>query len=147
MATFRSIAKASGLEILHYSDATTGHLERGADRMFRFDRVTLRPHVVIADPSKTDRVIRLLQKAESACLISRSVASEIVLDPPSRSSSPNQHRSDSAPELIGAAGCRSRCPARARVRKAVTWTKYGSKVSKSLWVPPVTMISSLWGEH
>ena len=81
MTTFRSIADNSGLEVLDYSDSATGHLRRGEDRMFAFDTVTLRPRVVIADGSKTERTIRLLLKAEAACLIRRSVTSEIVLEP------------------------------------------------------------------
>lgn len=81
MTTFRSIADNSGLEVLDYSDTATGLLQRGQDRMFAFDTVTLRPRVVIADGSKTERTVRLLHKAEAACLISRSVASEILLEP------------------------------------------------------------------
>lgn len=81
MTTFRSIADNSGLEVLDYSDSATGHLQRGEDRMFAFDTVTLRPRVVIADGSKTERTIRLLHKAEAACLVRRSVTSEILLKP------------------------------------------------------------------
>jgi organic hydroperoxide reductase OsmC/OhrA len=81
MTTFRAVAEASGLEILDYSDQSSGHLQRGEDRRYSFDKVTLRPRVVIDDESKIDRTLRLLDKAEAACLISRSVASEIVLEP------------------------------------------------------------------
>ena len=81
MTTFRAVAEASGLEILDYSDQSSGHLQRGEDRRYSFDKVTLRPRVVIDDESKVERTIRLLHKAEAACLISRSVASEIVLAP------------------------------------------------------------------
>ena len=81
MTTFRAVAEASGLEILDYHDQSTGHLQRGEDRRYSFDTVTLRPRVVIDDESKVERTIRLLHKAEAACLISRSVASEIVLEP------------------------------------------------------------------
>ena len=81
MTTFRAIADASGLEVLEYSDRSSGHLQRGEDRRYRFDSVTLRPTVVIADEAKVDRALRLLHKAEDACLISRSVSSEIILEP------------------------------------------------------------------
>jgi organic hydroperoxide reductase OsmC/OhrA len=43
--------------------------------------VTLRPRVVIADPVKADRAVRLLEKAEKVCLISRSIRSEVHLEP------------------------------------------------------------------
>jgi organic hydroperoxide reductase OsmC/OhrA len=81
MTTFRAVAEASGLEVLDYTDASSGHLQRGEDRLYAFDKVTLRPRVVIGDESKVERTIRLLHKAESVCLVSRSVSSEIALEP------------------------------------------------------------------
>jgi organic hydroperoxide reductase OsmC/OhrA len=81
MTTFRAIADASGLEIVEYTDRASGHLQRGDDRRYSFDKVTLRPHVVIDDAAKAERVERLLHKAEEACLVSRSVSSEVLLEP------------------------------------------------------------------
>ncbi len=81
MTTFRAIADASGLEVLDYHDRAVGHLRRGDDRMYAFETVTLRPQVTIADASKVDRARRLIHKADAACLVSRSVASDIVVDP------------------------------------------------------------------
>ena len=81
MTTFRSIAAASGLEVLEYSDQASGHLQRGEDRLYAFDTVTLRPRVVISDESKVERALRLLHKAESVCLVSRSVVSEVTIEP------------------------------------------------------------------
>jgi len=81
MTTFRAVAEASGLEVLEYSDQASGHLQRDEDRLYSFDRVTLRPRVVIDDETKIERTVRLLHKAENVCLVSRSVASEIVLEP------------------------------------------------------------------
>ena len=81
MTTFRAIAKASNIEVLEYSDSATGRLVRDDSRMYAFDLVTLRPSVVVADEAHIDRTLRILQKAEAACLISRSVASEIVMEP------------------------------------------------------------------
>lgn len=81
MTTFRSIAAASGLEVIEYSDQASGHLQRGDDRLYAFDTVTLRPRVVIADESKIERALRLLHKAETVCLVSRSVASAVTIEP------------------------------------------------------------------
>ena len=50
MTTFRAVAEASSLEILDYTDQSSGHLQRGEDRLYAFDKVTLRPRVVIDDP-------------------------------------------------------------------------------------------------
>ncbi len=80
MTTFHAIAGIARLEVLEYSDAATGHLKRGEDRRYRIEKVTLRPRVVIADPDQVDKAYKLLEKAEEACLISRSVNSEIVME-------------------------------------------------------------------
>lgn len=81
MTTFRAIAQVSGLEVVEYRDDAIGHLQRGDDRLYRIDRVTLRPRVVVADESAIPKAARLLEKAEKVCLVSRSVTSEIDFQP------------------------------------------------------------------
>lgn len=81
MTTFRSIAERSGVEVLDYMDEAIGRLQRGEDGLYSIDRVTLRPTIVISADSKVDRTDRLIQKAERVCLISRSVGSEVVVEP------------------------------------------------------------------
>jgi organic hydroperoxide reductase OsmC/OhrA len=81
MTTFRAIAEMSGLEVVAYSDSASGTLTRGDDGLYEMTEVTLRPRVVIADPVKADRAVRLLEKAEKVCLISRSIRSEVHLEP------------------------------------------------------------------
>jgi organic hydroperoxide reductase OsmC/OhrA len=44
-------------------------------------RVILRPRIVIADESKVDKARQLLMRAEEVCLISRSVSSQVDVDP------------------------------------------------------------------
>lgn len=81
MTTFYAIADISGLTVVDYQDEAIGHLQRGDDRLYRIDRVTLRPRVVVADESKLDKARTLLEKAEKVCLISRSVSSKIEMEP------------------------------------------------------------------
>lgn len=81
MTTFRAIAEASRLEVLEYSDSPSGHLQRGDDRLYQFDIVTLRPRVVVANAADVAKALRLLDKAEHVCLVSRSITSEIRLEP------------------------------------------------------------------
>lgn len=81
MTTFRAIAEMSSLEVVDYSDSATGTLVRGEDGLYQMSGITLRPHVVIADPAKTDRALRLLEKAEKACIIRRSITSEVRIEP------------------------------------------------------------------
>ena len=81
MTTFRAIAESSNLEVLEYRDDSVGTLVKGEDRYLSMVRVVLRPTVVISDPTKIDKAVRILRKAEEACLISRSVKSDVVLEP------------------------------------------------------------------
>lgn len=81
MTTFGAIAEMSGLEVLGYSDAATGRLVRDENRLFRMESVTLRPRIVVAGSEAADRAARLIEKAERACLISRSLSAEVVVEP------------------------------------------------------------------
>jgi organic hydroperoxide reductase OsmC/OhrA len=81
MTTFFAIARMSGVEIIEYTDASSGTLIRDEDRLYRMSEVTLRPKVVVSDPRKVDRALRLLDKAESVCLISRSIEAKVHLEP------------------------------------------------------------------
>lgn len=80
MTTFRTIASLSKVEVVDYRDEAVGHLIR-EDSYYRIASVTLRPHIVIADPEQLERAGRLIEKAELACLVSRSVNAEIHLEP------------------------------------------------------------------
>jgi peroxiredoxin-like protein len=80
MTTFRAIAARSGVEVLDYSDEASGHLVRGEDGLYSIESITLRPTIVISEDSKLDRAERLIEKAERACLISRSINSEVKLE-------------------------------------------------------------------
>lgn len=80
MTTFRAIAELSKLELIEYTDAAVGHLQRGEDRLYSMDKITLRPKIVIGADEDLEKTRKLLRKAEETCLISRSVSSEIVLD-------------------------------------------------------------------
>jgi len=90
MTTFKAIAANSGVEVLEYTDEATGHLQRGDDRRYSIDRITLRPTVVISADSNPDKTHRLLEKAEEACLIGRSILSERILEPTVRQGSTSQ---------------------------------------------------------
>lgn len=80
MTTFRAIAELSKLEIVEYTDEAVGHLQRGEDRLYRIDRITLKPKVVISNHDDLDKTQEMLRKAERSCLISRSTNCEIVMD-------------------------------------------------------------------
>lgn len=80
MTTFRAIAAASNLEVVDYFDDASGKLVLDQDRLYRIETITLKPHVVVPDRTMVEKAKRLLEKAERACLISRSVNSRIVME-------------------------------------------------------------------
>ena len=81
MTTFLAIAELSKLEVVAVSIAGEGFLERGEDRRYSIPRITLAPRVVLRPDGDKDKALRLITKAEEACLIARSMRSEITLAP------------------------------------------------------------------
>jgi peroxiredoxin-like protein len=81
MTTFHSIAARSGVDVLEYTDHSSGHLQRAENGLYSIDTIVLRPEVLVSAESNVDRALRLLEKAEAVCLIGRSIKSEVVLEP------------------------------------------------------------------
>lgn len=81
MTTFLSVAELSKLDFVAVEADGKGVLERGEDRKYNIARVTLRPRVTIRRERDRERALRLIEKAENACLIRNSVRSEITLEP------------------------------------------------------------------
>lgn len=80
MTTFRAIAEASNFAPLAVDAEGEGFLEKGDDRRYSIPRLTLRPRVVVASEAERDKAMRLIEKAEQACLIARSMRSEVTLE-------------------------------------------------------------------
>ena len=76
--TFRAVAKSAALEWRALSCSGSGVLDRTPDGP-QFTSVTLRARLTIPAGTDTDKVHRLLERAERACLISRSIKSTIRL--------------------------------------------------------------------
>ncbi len=74
--------------IVHLSNVTFSSLELDAegtvervDRTTRFTDIVLRPRIVVPRGTDRDRVLRLLEKSEKACLVSASLSTPIRLEP------------------------------------------------------------------
>lgn len=80
ITTFQAIAALSKFEARALEVSAEGQVEKG-EGGFRFTRVTVRPVLTTTNESDRERALRLLEKAERACLVSRSLQSQIVLDP------------------------------------------------------------------
>jgi len=79
VATLRAVAEASKLPLHSLELTVDGTIEK-QEGGFRFTRVLLRPAVTIAKEEDRERMGRLLEKAERACLITRSLACTTLLE-------------------------------------------------------------------
>jgi peroxiredoxin-like protein len=79
VTTFQAIATFSKFSALALEVSVEGRIEK-SEGGYRFTRVTVRPSLTIQSEQDRDRGMRLLEKAEKACLVSRSLNSEIVLE-------------------------------------------------------------------
>lgn len=80
ITTFIAIAEVSRFELLSLEVSATGTLEKG-EGGFQFTRVTIRPTLTIARDSDRERALRLLDKAERSCIVSKTLRSEVVVEP------------------------------------------------------------------
>jgi peroxiredoxin-like protein len=79
MTTFLAIAENSTLEFTSFSCHANGKLERIEGELM-MSEIVLNPTVVIHNEQYRDKAMRILKKAENACLISRSVKSKITME-------------------------------------------------------------------
>jgi peroxiredoxin-like protein len=80
MTTFTAIAEYSKLTYEELSVAATGTMSNESGK-FAITEIVLSPKLVILDESQKDKALRILQKAEEACLITRSIKTEVKLEP------------------------------------------------------------------
>lgn len=80
MTTFLAIAENSRLEFSSFSCKSKGKLEQ-VDGKFLMTEVFLEPTVVIVHEKDREKAERILQRAETACLISNSIKSKVTMFP------------------------------------------------------------------
>lgn len=80
MTTFTTIAEYSRLKYEELSVPATGTMSNESDK-FAMTEIILRPKLVIMDENQNDKALRILEKAEEACLITRSIKTEVKLEP------------------------------------------------------------------
>lgn len=73
--TFKAIARASKLEWNNLECSAEGVLDR-VDRVTRFTAVTVTARLTVPAGTDVDKAQRLLEKSETACLVTRSLLAE-----------------------------------------------------------------------
>lgn len=79
LMTFVSFAMKLGLPVASYESEAEGLLEF-VDDGYQFTRVVIRPRVVVSDPDAIEAVRKAIDDAHHACLVGRSVRSEVVVE-------------------------------------------------------------------
>jgi len=80
MTTFLAVAENSKLKFVSFGCKSKGKLEQ-VDGKFLMSEIILEPTVTIADEEDRERAEKVLQKSESACLVSNSVKSKVTMIP------------------------------------------------------------------
>ncbi|MCB1201939.1 MAG: OsmC family protein [Leptospiraceae bacterium] len=80
MTTFIAIAENSKLTFKSFACDSKGYLDK-AEKGFVMSKVELFPVVEVYEEKDKERALRILEKAEKACLISNSVKSEVHMQP------------------------------------------------------------------
>src|ERR1041385_1894949 len=78
VATFRAIAERSKLSVAGMEVDVDGKLEKD-EGGFHFSEINISPAILVERKEDLDRAQRLSEKAERACLISRSLSSKIAM--------------------------------------------------------------------
>lgn len=81
LTTFLAVAELSKLDFAGVEISGEGFIEKGEDRRYSIPRIVLRPRVVLRREEDRDRALRLVQKAEDACLVARSMRTAVELEP------------------------------------------------------------------
>ncbi|MDZ7716803.1 MAG: OsmC family protein [Balneolaceae bacterium] len=79
MTTFLAIAEYSKLLFEDLKVEAVGKLDK-VDGKFVVSEIILKPELMLAEDRHADKAKRIMEKAEAACLISRSVKTEIILE-------------------------------------------------------------------
>lgn len=78
--TLRPIARLSKVAFTHLELEATGTVDR-QDAVTRFTQIVLRPKVTVPAGTDHDRVLRILEKSKTTCLVSASLSTAIHLEP------------------------------------------------------------------
>jgi len=80
MTTFLAIAENFGLEFESFSCNAVGKLEM-VEGKYKMSEITLMPLLKIANDQSEEKALKVLTKAETACLITNSINSKIIFKP------------------------------------------------------------------
>ena len=81
MMSFLYVCRKEGIKIASYQDNATGILKVNKEGLGRFESVTLKPQLVLIDPTQSDIAIKLHAQASKFCFIANSVNFKVNYKP------------------------------------------------------------------
>ena len=79
MTTFLAIAENSKIEFISFDCNGIGKVEM-VDGKYEITEIVLKPVLVVPPNQKEERVRRILEMSENACVISRSIKTKVILE-------------------------------------------------------------------
>jgi peroxiredoxin-like protein len=79
--TFLAVAELSKLDFVSFVSRSRGKLEKVEGSGFEITEIVLQPRLVLRHSNDLDRAVRILEKAEKNCLISKSIKTAVRLEP------------------------------------------------------------------
>ena len=80
LLSFLAYAARARIDVLAYEDEAEAVMPEDVTPM-RITRITLRPRITVAADARTDRVLRLVERAHEACFVANTLNAEILLEP------------------------------------------------------------------
>ena len=80
LLSFLAVAARARVDVLSYTDQAEALMPED-DLPVRVTRITLRPHIVVAEGTDIAKVTRLVDLAHRECYIANTVSSEMLLEP------------------------------------------------------------------
>lgn len=80
MLWFLHLASRAGVVVRGYVDGAVGTLALASDGSGRFERVRLRPRLLLEAPAEPETIAAIHQEAHAKCFIAQSVNCEIVIE-------------------------------------------------------------------
>lgn len=80
MTSFTAVAEYSKLSFEELAVPATGIMSNESGK-YVITEIILKPELTISDETKKDKALRILQKAEEICLITRSIKTEVKMEP------------------------------------------------------------------
>jgi organic hydroperoxide reductase OsmC/OhrA len=78
--TLRSVAKLSRFQFTALDLAAEGIVDR-KQGVTRFTEIVLRPRLTVPEGTNREQALRIMEKAEKACLVSASLSTPVRLEP------------------------------------------------------------------